>query len=173
MKALRICPSHRTSGKSNKTLQEIINKWQLSNFTKCIYDNAVNAVLDTASDDSENDSIVRENAFARSASVPHDFTLENEAVLMAIERKGLRQQDSQDYPTKNISDTRSRSFSSQINCFYSSTDDHQDSYDRSAGETLQYSVNSDENLESNFENNFMTTAVSAAIEEKGLSMYHV
>lgn len=131
----------------------------------------MNAVLET-SDDSENDFIVRENIIARSASLPHDFTLENEAVLMAIERKGLRQQDSQDHSASDISDTRNRSFSSQINCFYSSADD-QDISDRSVGESHQYLVNTDENLESNFENTFMTTAVSAAIEEKGLSMYHV
>lgn len=116
--------------------------------------------------------MVRENIIARSASVPHDFTLENEAVLMAIERKGLRQQDSQDYSANDISDLRNRSFSSQINCFYSSADDHPDTHGHEV-KSHHYLVNSDDNPESNFENNFMTTAVSVAIEEKGLSMYHV
>lgn len=165
VKAL-ICPSHRTLGKSSQTLQEIINKWQVSNFTKCIYDNAVNAVLESASND--NDSNYHENT--SSASLPHDFTLVNEAVLMAIEKKGLRQQDS-DYSTTNISDTKNAPFSSKID-FYSSTNDHEDSNDSSA-EIPEYLLNNDENLESNFENNFMTTAVSVAIEEKGLNMYHV
>lgn len=141
----------------------------MHNFTKCIYDNAVNLVLDSIS--STIDSVERQNALN---ATYYNFTLENEAVQMAIEWKGLKHQ----YTTCSCShDQNSHSgsyetlFPSKANNYFRCSESR---YHYSESEPTINSLHpNDETLESSFENNFITTAVSAAIEEKGLSMYPV
>lgn len=134
--------------KSNKLLKETISKWQLCNLAKCVFENTVNQMLEGLSD--------------HSITSRQDFNIENEAVLMAIEEHGLRQPSIQCSCPE--SPTESDSFCCSTNDFYEPI--------TPSTSTNTYYPN-EESQEFNFENNFLATAVSAAIEEKGLSMYHV
>lgn len=160
---------HKVFKENDERVRDAIYKWQMRNITKCMYDNAVNIVLDSIS--STIDSVERQNALN---ATYYNFTLENEAVQMAIEWKGLKHQ----YTACSCShDENSRSgspetlFSSKANNYFRCSESRYRCLESEP--TINSLHPNDETLESNFENNFINTAVSAAIEEKGLSMYPV
>ncbi len=155
--------------KPDKFLQDIINDWQTCKFTKSVYDNAVNEVLDSLS--AKGNASIKNDTVGVAPTVSQDSKLENEAVLMAIERKGLRKQDSEcNCPTEDMPDTGNQAFPAAPNHQFI-VDNRHDLYSRSR--EFDDSSRNDENHDSNFENNFMRTAVSAAIEQKGLGICRV
>lgn len=147
---------------TDKLMREAIRKWQLCNLAKCVFDNTVNLVLENIPTNDESRREITLNIASQ------NYNVENEAVLMAIEEHGLKQPGS-----KCSCDESGDEFSEVESCSSgscSSSVSTADFYVQRSTLSSDFSVNSQEY---SFENNFMTTAVSAAIEEKGLSMYHV
>lgn len=171
------CEIHRcTSKKTDKLLHDAIRKWQLCNFTKCVYDNTINECLKHISTQS-----VHTFPYRNYDLTSRNLRVENAAVLMAIERKGLRQQDSEcNCSLEEKFSSNSQLFSNKLNLFFHPCTSHNfcknpqpTLHDASEFNVQDVCITSNQiSLESNFENNFMTTAVSAAIEQKGLSMHY-
>lgn len=154
---------------SDKFLQNVINNWEICKFTRGVYDNAINEVIDSLSASVNDKSRVKAANNSSTPAQPHNepgnYKFENEAVLMAIERKGLRQQSvSCDCPADEILEANEDSTPSVTN------GSKLHNYVRN---TEFDCVAEDEATESYFENCFMRTAVSAAIEQKGLGICRV
>lgn len=163
-KRQKTCNSCEIHGKKHQkcdhTMKEAIRKWQLTNIAKCVFENTVNSVLESMAEETISSRQETLNIAA------HNFNFENEAVLMAIEEHGLRQQNS--LCSCNESDNSEADSSC---CSGSDSSDRINS--TSSSNAISTYFPNDENPEFNFENNFLATAVSAAIEEKGLSMHLV
>ncbi|XP_065226498.1 uncharacterized protein LOC135849818 [Planococcus citri] len=136
------------------SMKEVIRKWQLDNLAKCVFDNTLNMVLDRLPEEA---TTVRQETL----NMANNYNIEDEAVLMAIEEHGLHQQTQSDDSPLSSSSTEDSS------CCSSSAD----FYQRTNSTTIDAYSHGPDNQEFNFENNFLVTAVSAAIEEKGLTMY--
>lgn len=142
--------------RTDHRIKEAVRKWQLSNLAKCVFDNTVNMVLESLPEETDETATVRQETLNMI-----NYNIEDEAVMMAIEEHGLRHQ------------TQSDSSSSSSSAEDSSCSSSVDIYQRTNSTAIDTYFHGQDNQEFNFENNFLVTAVSAAIEEKGLSMYHV
>ncbi|XP_065224607.1 uncharacterized protein LOC135848599 [Planococcus citri] len=152
------CEQHeqKQHAKKDHHMKEVIRKWQLDNLAKCVFDNTVNMVLDGLPEEA---TTVRQETL----NMANNYNIEDEAVLMAIEEHGLRQQAQSDDSPLSSSSTEDSSCCSSSADFYQHTN----------STTIDTYFHGPDNQEFNFENNFLVTAVSAAIEEKGLSIYNV
>lgn len=144
-------------GETDDVIRNTIYKWQMYNKMKCVHENAVNAILESLF---VNFYSSQEHSLNSRSS---NFVLENEAVLMAIEWKGLKQCN---FTVRNH--------------YYNidSNDDDIVKHYRYPSLKRKYVIEkygvdgkkvNDGTQENNFETIFLAEAVSAAIEVKGLT----
>lgn len=176
-KNMRKCQTRRgLFKKCDDVVRSAISKWQLYNNAKCEHENAVNAVLGSMPVNIHASQEQSEN------SESNNIVLENEAVLTAIEWKGLKQHNStySYYCTvKNPRNNRHIHESHICNSNNNSNDNDAMKYCADSDVLHRHEAeiyNSDKGTtnheiqEENFEINFIAEAVSTAIEVKGLSL---